>query len=511
MTRPLDDEPAKPRLPEPSGSLAGSAGGGDLKKQAVRGGVVTLTSQVAGFILGFVSTAILARLIPVGDFGLVAMVASVTGIVTMFRDAGLSQATIQQASITHGQISTLFWVNVALSMTVAAVIAALSPAIALFFGEPRLTGIALVTAASVLASGLGIQHRALLVRDMRFLAIAAIGITSQIVGVIAGIVLAAMQLGYWALVLMALTATVVHTFLCWAMSGWCPGRPVRHSGVRKMLAFGGYLSGYQFVHYFTRQADNILIGRFLGEGPLGHYSKAYGILMLPLRQVVGPLSSVALPGLSRLQNEPRRFRSFFLHTIWLAAVAGFPIAGFMVLEAEPFVLLVLGDDWGYAAEIFAVLAWATPAQVIGGNLNWLYVASGQTKRLFNWSIFGTMGMTTAFALGLPYGAIGVAWGLVVATWLYYPLQAWHATRTHPLTLGDLVSTIRYPALAGLVAAVAGWGASLAVEPLLPGGQLGRIGHLFTTGIALSAVYAALILGTKQSRDRLRTVLSGLKR
>lgn len=514
MPRPLFNAPVDPRLPEPTGSLAGrvgSAGSGDLKKQAVRGGVVTLVSQIVGFILGFGSTAVLARLIPVADFGLVAMVGSVTGIATLFRDAGLSQATVQQASITHGQISTLFWVNAALSLLVAAVVAAISPAIALFFEAPELTGITLLTAVSVLASGLGIQHRALLVRDMRFLAISVAGMVAQVAGIAVGIGFGAAGLGYWALVWMALTAAAINTLLYWVMSGWRPGLPVRHSGVRKMLAFGGYMSGFQLVNFLDRNVDKILVGRFLGDGPLGHYSKAYGLLLLPLRQVSGPLASVALPGLSRLQDQPNRFRSFFLHATWLAAVAGFPIGGFMLLEAEPFVLFVLGDNWGQAARIFSVLAWATPVQIIGGNLYWLYIASGQTRRLFQWSIFGTLIMVTAFAVGVQYGAIGVAIGLAIAAYLYYPLMAWHATRTHPLTVVDLLVTIRYPAVAAIIASMVGWIASRAVEPMLSDGHVGRVVHMLVAGSALSLVYAAFIVGTRHSRDRLRMVLSGLRR
>ena len=111
---------------------------GEIKGRAVRGGAVTMLGQGAQFVIQTVSTVILARLLTPADFGLVAMVTALTGFMTVLKDFGLSAATIQKDKITHEQISTLFWINVGVGAIICLITSASAPAIAWFYGEPRL-------------------------------------------------------------------------------------------------------------------------------------------------------------------------------------------------------------------------------------------------------------------------------------------------------------------------------------------------------------------------------------
>ncbi|MGD0900434.1 MAG: oligosaccharide flippase family protein, partial [Thermoguttaceae bacterium] len=139
-----------------------------LKGRSVRGGAASLVGQVAYFLMRLGSMAVLARILTPGDFGLVAMATAITGFVEMFKDAGLSLATVQRAEITHAQVSILFWINVALSAGLMLLVAAIAPAVAWFYGDSRLIAITLVVAGAFLFGGVGIQHAALLRRQMRF-------------------------------------------------------------------------------------------------------------------------------------------------------------------------------------------------------------------------------------------------------------------------------------------------------------------------------------------------------
>ena len=133
-----------------------------LEGRSVRGGVLTLTSQGAQFLIQTLATVVLARLLVPADFGLVAMVTAVTGLAATFADLGLSEATIQRKEISHGQISILFWINVAIGVGLMLLTAALAPALAWFYGEPRLKNITLLLSLTFLISGLRVQHDALL-------------------------------------------------------------------------------------------------------------------------------------------------------------------------------------------------------------------------------------------------------------------------------------------------------------------------------------------------------------
>jgi hypothetical protein len=169
----------------------------DLKQKVVRGGFVKLCAQAANVLIRVASLAILARLLDPTDFGLVAMVTAVTGLLKLFRDFGLSTATIQQKDITEGQISTLFWINLLIGGMLAASAAAGAPDIAAFYHEPRLVWITVALAGSFIFNAAGVQHAALLRREMRFTTLALIHIASLTISTATGIAMAFAGLGYW--------------------------------------------------------------------------------------------------------------------------------------------------------------------------------------------------------------------------------------------------------------------------------------------------------------------------
>src|ERR1044072_8833591 len=153
----------------------------DHKGQSVRSGVVSLTSQGVRFAERNASMMIMARLLAPENFGLQGMVVALTGFLSLFRDAGLSTVTVQRELITHEQVSTLFWLNLAVGVVLAAALIVLAPAIALFYGDPRLTAIATVSAITFIANGASVQHYALLQRQMRFIALGAIEVAALLI------------------------------------------------------------------------------------------------------------------------------------------------------------------------------------------------------------------------------------------------------------------------------------------------------------------------------------------
>jgi PST family polysaccharide transporter len=393
---------------------------------------------------------VLARLLTPQDFGLIAMVTAVTGFVTMFKNMGLSKATVQKAEINHGQISTLFWINVVFSIGVMLVIAALAPAIAWFYGEPRLKWITLALAGAFIFGGLTVQHQALLRRNMCFGSLALIQIISTLAGVVTAIIAAFYGAGYWSLVLMQLATAIAGAIAVWVACGWRPGLPVWCSGVREMLAFGGNLTGSSFLNYFARNADNLLIGKFCGSGSLGLYSKAYGLLMLPLRQIKGPISAVAVPALSRLQNDPETYRRYYYRAISTIAFITMPLVAMLAALSHEIITIVLGKQWADSAIIFKVLAFAAVFQPIWSTLGWIYTSLGQTKRLMRWGLVMVPLIVLSFVIGLPWGALGVATSYTVCfLFLIMVPSFWYAFRYSPVSLTGLFRAIRCPLVLGL--------------------------------------------------------------
>lgn len=436
---------------------------GDLKRLSVRGGTATFAGQGAKFVLNLGSTMILARLLTPQDFGLIAMVTAVTGFVLTFKDLGLSMATVQRVEINHGQISTLFWVNVAISVGLTLITLALAPVIAWFYRDPRLLGVTAALSIAFIFGGLTVQHQALLRRQMRLGAVATIEVSSLAAGVLTALVCAWAGLGYWALVWMQIAVAFTDAVGVWIASGWRPGLPVRRSGVRSMLAFGGYLTGFGVVNYAARNLDNILIGRYWGAGPLGLYSKAYSLLLLPLGQIVAPMTSVAVPALSRLQSQPERYRAYYLKALKIVAYLTMPLVVAMGVLSSEVVLLVLGPNWIGAAPIFRILAITALFQPIVSTTGWIYVSLGQTRRMAAWGAVACSLIVISFVIGLPWGTIGVATSYAVITVLLVCPSFVVALRRSCLVPADIWRSVSRPFLLSVVIGIG----MLAVRVLMP--------------------------------------------
>ncbi|MGL5794209.1 MAG: lipopolysaccharide biosynthesis protein, partial [Waterburya sp.] len=380
----------------------------NLKQRSLRGGAVTIFAQASKFILKFGSTAILARLLSPEDYGLIGMATVVVGFVEYFKDLGLSTATIQRAEINHQQVSTLFWINLGVSLLVALIVALLAPAIALFYHEPRLQPITLGLAINFIFGGLTVQHQALLRRQMQFTSLAKIEVVSMAVGVIAAIVAAYYGLQYWALVVMLMGTTIANAIGVWIVCGWRPGLPSLNSKVGSILAYGGNLTGFSLVNYFSRNLDNLLIGKRWGSEQLGLYAQAYKLLLLPIQQINTPIDGVALPTLSSLQTEPEKYSRYYYKAILLITTLGMPIVAFMFADADKVILLMLGEQWLGAVPLFQFLI---PAAFIGTfNVapGWVYQSLGRTDRQFRIGIVIATITSIIFLVSVNWGAIGVA-------------------------------------------------------------------------------------------------------
>jgi PST family polysaccharide transporter len=422
----------------------------DLKERFVRGTAITTLGQAARFVIQTGSTVVLARLLSPKDYGLVAMVTAVTGFIMIFKDLGLSTATVQKAQTNHQQISTLFWINVAVSTIGMLVTAALAPAIAWFYNEPRLIWIGLALSTSFLFVGLSVQHQALLRRQMRFTAIVTTDIAAVLIGAVLGIVLAWRGAVYWSLVAMQVGMAAAGTIMLWVVCKWRPGLPVRGSGVSSMVHFGLGVTGFQAVNYFARQADHILLGRFYGSYVLGLYSRAYSLFMLPITQIRAPLSAVALPAMSRLQNEPEKCAKFYYRYVSVLTFITMPLAGFLFVCSENIIRLLLGEGWLGANAIFKILAIAGFIQAAETTRGLILLSSGLGRRFLTYGILRSVFLVGCFVAGLPWGACGVAAGFTIGDYLILLPSLWYCFRGTPLSVAGFFRAISQPTIAGLI-------------------------------------------------------------
>lgn len=425
----------------------------NLRARSVRGGTITGGGQVVKFILRLGSSAILARLLTPEDYGLVIMVLAVIGFIASFKDMGLAMATVQKPEINHNQVSTLFWINVFISIAIMLATVALAPWIARLYNEPRVVEITRYLAITILFSGFSIQHQALLQRQMHFGLLTSIQVASLILSFVAAIVGAWLGMGYWALVLLALVRELVAALGMWIACRWRPGAPVRRSGVRSMIAFGSHVAGSNILTYIAGNLDKVLVGRYFGADLAGLYGRAYQLLIFPIQQFNTPATSVAVPALSRLQNNTERFRSYYRQGLLLTLSVGMPVVAFFFVDADRTILALLGERWIGTVPLFRALGPAAFAKVLTVATSWVYISFGHTKRQLTWTMWEAAITIAAFFVGMRWGPVGVAMALSVTLVVLRPLAIAYCYRQTPLGSGDAISAIWRPAVASIFAGV----------------------------------------------------------
>jgi O-antigen/teichoic acid export membrane protein len=461
-----------------------------LKIRAVRGGAVTIVSQVARFMIYTLSTMILARLLTPEEFGLVGMVSSVTGFLGIFKDAGLSAATVQRETITQNQVSTLFWINMAFGLFLALLCAAIAPAVASFYKEPRLLWIMLALSCTFIIGALGAQHQALLRRKMRFGSLGIIDILAITIGMGIGVGMALRGFGYWALVGGLIATTITEVLGAWIASLWWPGMPRRGSGIGPLIRFGGLLTGVNVMNYLFRSADSILIGWRCGAGQVGLYQKAYGLLVFPINQINSPISNVAVVALSRVQTEPERLRRYFLSGYSVVAFCITPIVFAMLVFAEDLVLFILGPQWSDSVPIFRLLGPAALAGALLNPMGWLLIATGRPDKQLKMSGIGTVLFIFAYSVGLFFGPKGVAIGYSIMSCILAVPVCFYATQGTSVRPYDMLETIRRPIIASVIASAFGFLLKQRL-PELPASVRGIGGCMFISAIYLLALLVVM--------------------
>ena len=393
----------------------------DLRKRTVKGITWTIASQLARLLITLVVTVILARLLSPKDFGLIAMVAVFSNFFAMVNDMGLASAIIQKSEVTEEELSSAFWVNFLEGLAVTVVFLALAPVIAGFYSKSVLKPIIMVMSILFTISSLGMIQSALFSKRMDFRTLAIVEIVAVASGGGVAVAMAATGFGVWSIVSQSLVGSFVLAVLLFVLSGWKPRLLLRWKPIKGLLGYGLPLMGFNFLSYFIRNLDNLLIGKYLGASQLGYYDIAYRSLMFPLINISTVFGRVMFPALSHLEDDKARVRSAYISATRYIAVVTFPLMAGLAVLAPQLVRVMLGAKWERAIFLIQVLALVGGLQSLMYAQGWIYLSQGRTGVLFVVGIIVGPVYAGSFIAGLHWNVEGVAVAYAIATFLLlYP-------------------------------------------------------------------------------------------
>ncbi len=474
-----------------------------LSRQGMHGMFWLTLSQFLRLFIILLATMALVRILPPSDFGLIAMTATVTSFLVLFRDAGLTQATIQQTHLTHHQVSTIFWTNQGIAFVLGLATFGVSYPLGSFYGESQLVPAIQLLALGFIAGAAGSQHDALLRRALHYRTVAFIEVGSVFFSYVPTIIAALAGWGFWALVLQRLLQLAWFSAGCWIKCGWRPGFHWKWKETAGQVTFGAQISLFNFLNYFSRNGDNILIGWRLGAHALGIYAKSYDLLLAPLQQLAAPISNTLLPILARLREQPEAYLKTYKDSYGLAALVMFPISTMMVIYTESLVTVVFGDGWEEAIPVIRWLGLAVATQIVASGTGTLLISQQRGKDFAIVGAIGAVITVSSFIVGLPYGIAGVAGAYAVAsTVLLQPFNFWWVGRQGPVSFLDSYKLLALPAWCAATTWPVLWltKAWLPAMPLLT---------LLLGGVLCVITMLSALLVLPQGRHIIKRVISGL--
>lgn len=394
----------------------------DLRERTISGVGWSTAARMVSQVAKFSFSIALVRLLTPGAFGNIAMAMVVVGLALVVNELGFGAAIIQRPELDPLHPTSAFWVNAGIGVLLTAVVVASAPYVADFYRTPSLERILPVLSILFLIRSASIVPLSMLKRKMHFEAVAKAEVVGVVGGGVVAVGLAIGGAGVWSLVAQHLTRECITVTVQWWAVQWRPRLAFAGDAVADLFGFSIGHAGFNFVNYWARKSDDVLIGRYLGAQSLGAYDRAYRLMLFPLTQIIQTISRVMFPALSSIQSDVDRVRRIYLKTMGVLALVIFPAMFGLWVVAEPFVQVVFGEKWLSMVPILEILSLVGALQTLTNPTGWIYKSQGRTDWMFYWGVGASTVLILSFAVGIWFGsAESVAWAYLIANLLIlYP-------------------------------------------------------------------------------------------
>ena len=403
------------------------------ERASIRAGVLSgfawkLVSQVTLQIARFAGGITLARFIAPVDYGRAGMALVFSSLVLVFADMAFGSTLVQRESVSERDRSTVFWLSLIGGCIFGSAGYLLAGSAARLYGRDDVTPLLQALALTFPLAALGTVPAAMLGRSLDFRRLELRQIASSLIGIAAAVVVATRGGGAWAIVVQQIASVASSTVILFALSRWLPRHGVSLASARALAGFSGNVVLQRLLYYLHRNADNVLVGRYLGASALGAYTLAYNIMLIPFNRISGVVQEVLFPAFARMQAEPRRIADLWLRSTRVVGTLSVPALLGLIVVAPDFVPVVLGPRWIGATTVLQVLSWVGLMQSLQTSTTDVMLAVDRSELVRSYSVGFFCAHLVAFVIGVQYGIVGVAVAYAISSTVVEPLQTVLACR-----------------------------------------------------------------------------------
>lgn len=386
-----------------------------LKNKTVKGIVWSSIERFSVQGIQFLVMIVMARLLTPKDYGLVGMVAIFIAVAQSLVDSGFSQALIRKQNRTETDNSTVFYFNIVVGILLYLVLFAIAPLVADFYDSPELTALMRVICLSVVFNSFVVVQRALLTVNIDFKTQAKASLTAAVVSGVIGIGMAYSGFSYWSIVAQQLVNLGLNTLLLWIFTRWRPRWIYSWGSFRELFTFGSKLMVSGLLDVVYRNMYLLVIGKVFTASSLGYYTRANQFAEFPSSNLTGIMQRVTYPVLCQIQDDDERLAQIYRRFLRLSAFLIFPLLVGLSAVAEPFVLLLLKEQWLFAATLLQIICFAMmwyPIHAI--NLNLLQV-KGRSDLFLRLEIIKKAIAVLILCVTIPMGLIAMCVGQILSS------------------------------------------------------------------------------------------------
>ncbi|MDT2882285.1 lipopolysaccharide biosynthesis protein [Lactococcus lactis] len=389
-------------------------------KNFKKGMLFTSIGTYSNFLVQLIVNMILSRILTPKDYGVVAIMQVFIVFFNLMIESGMGPAIIQNKNLIKTDYKNLFSFSAIFSIILAISFGFFGNILALIYNNDVYKILTWIEAISILFNGLNIVPTAILNKRMQFKAVNFSLVFSNIFSAIIGITTAFLGFGVYALIYSAITSSLINFLLNRFFTQLTFSKKIKKDSIIEIWNFSKNQFGFNFINYFSRNSDNILIGKFMGATPLANYNKAYQLLMLPNQLFLGVINPVLQPVLSDYQDDVEYIKNFYYKVVHLLGLIGIPLSIFLSMSSKQIILFMFGNQWGEAVLPFSILALTVWCQLTVSTTGAIFQARNQANVLFFTGFISALILVTSIIIGIISKTIfGVAISLSIGFFIAF--------------------------------------------------------------------------------------------
>lgn len=356
-------------------------------------------SQITKISCQLLGMVLFSRYLSAKEFGIMSMALVVVNFVNILRDLGSSAAIIQRDTVSEELKCSVFYLNLFFGCILLVLFVTLAPFISVFFKEPELVFIIILLSLCFPINSSTAIHLSLLERESKFNLTAKVEIISSVLALIIATIFVVNGGGIYSIVSQTISYSLFSAIGFWFISGWTPKFIFSITEVKSILRFSSNLIGFNIINYFSRNSDQIIIGKFFNATLLGYYSLAYRIMLFPIQNITFVLTRSLYPILSRLQNDKKSSFDIYLNTLKTISIIIPPMMFGLAVVSKDFITVVFGEQW---SPVSSILIWLAPTAILQSLISTtgsVFMSQGKTDLLLKISIYNAILQISSFFIG----------------------------------------------------------------------------------------------------------------